>query len=200
MNEQAQQQDTVAFLMRPESYPDAPGRVERLDTHGAMIFLAGDRAYKLKRAVKLPYLDFSTLEKRSAVCERELRINRRTAPGLYLDVLPIRRGAGGALHFGGDGEAVDWVVVMKRFRQEALFDRLCTSGRLDMAMMPPHRRDAGGDAARRGCRRAGASGGRLSRRPQRRAGPPRAAAAPPPAGRACPALPRRSASEKHRAG
>ncbi len=137
MDEQGQQQDTVAFLMRSESYPGAPGEVERLDTHGAMIFLAGDRAYKLKRAVKLPYLDFSTLEKRRAVCERELRINRRTAPSLYLDVLPIRRGAGGALHFGGEGEAVDWVVVMKRFPQEALFDRLCTAGRLDMAMMPP---------------------------------------------------------------
>jgi aminoglycoside phosphotransferase family enzyme/predicted kinase len=137
MDELGQQHDTVAFLMHPHSYPDSPERIERLDTHGAMVFLAGERAYKLKRAVKLPYLDFSTLEKRRAVCERELRINRRTAPGLYLDVLPIRRGAGGALQFGGEGEDVDWVVVMKRFPQEALFDRLCTSGQLDMAMMPP---------------------------------------------------------------
>ena len=133
----ADQDEIIAFLMRPESYPGAVRDVERLDTHGAIVFLAGERAYKLKRAVKLPYLDFSTLDKRREVCERELRLNRRTAPGLYLGMLPIRRDADGALHLGGDGEAVDWVIEMKRFPQEALFDWLCTSGRLDAALVPP---------------------------------------------------------------
>lgn len=131
------QDDTIAFLMRRDSYPGAVGEIERIDTHGAIVFLAGERAYKLKRAVKLPYLDFSTVEKRRQVCERELRLNRRTAPALYLDLLPIRRGADGALHFGGEGEVADWVVVMKRFPQDALFDRLCASSRLDSSMMGP---------------------------------------------------------------
>jgi uncharacterized protein len=131
------QRDVIAFLTRPESYPHVPDAVERIDTHGALIFLAGDRAYKLKRAVKLPYLDFSTLEMRREVCERELAINRRTAPELYLDILPIKRGTAGHLHFGGEGEPLDWVVVMKRFPDDALLDRLCASDRLDPALMPP---------------------------------------------------------------
>jgi uncharacterized protein len=130
------QAETVAFLMRPATYGGAVGGVERIDTHGAMVFLAGERAYKLKRAVKLPYFDFSTPEKRRAVCERELAINRRTAPSLYLDVVAIRRDAGSTLHFGGEGEAVDWVIVMKRFPEEALLARLSAAGRLDPALMP----------------------------------------------------------------
>jgi uncharacterized protein len=131
------QTEVVAFLMRPESYGGTASRVERIDTHGAMIFLAGERAYKLKRAVKLPYLDFSTLDKRRAVCERELELNRRTAKSLYLDVLCIRRGPDGGLHFGADGEPVDWVVVMKRFPQEAVLDRMSAAGRLGPELMPP---------------------------------------------------------------
>jgi uncharacterized protein len=131
------QTEVVAFLMRPESYDGTASRVERIDTHGAMIFLAGERAYKLKRAVKLPYLDFSTLDKRRAVCERELELNRRTAKSLYLDVLCIRRGPDGRLHFGADGEPVDWVVVMKRFPQEAVLDRMSAAGRLGPALMMP---------------------------------------------------------------
>jgi uncharacterized protein len=131
------QVEVIAFLMRPDAYAGAVDRVERIDTHGALILLAGDRAYKLKRAVKLPYFDFSTIEKRRRVCERELAINRRTAPGLYLHVLPIKRGADGLLAFGGDGDILDWVVVMKRFPDEALLDRLCVSGQLDPALMPP---------------------------------------------------------------
>ena len=81
----------IAFLMRPESYPDRPPEVGRVDTHGAAIFLAGERAYKLKRAVKLAYLDFSTPEKRKAVCEREFALNRPHAPKLYRRVLAITR-------------------------------------------------------------------------------------------------------------
>ena len=156
------QTEVVAFLMRPESYGGTASRVERIDTHGAMIFLAGERAYKLKRAVKLPYLDFSTLDKRRAVCERELELNRRTAKSLYLDVLCIRRGPDGGLHFGADGEPVDWVVVMKRFPQEAVLDR--------MSAARPAR--PGVDAAARPCRQAlpcrgGAQAGcRLARHPR----------------------------------
>ena len=89
------QAETIAFLMQPQSYGAGNGVVERIDTHGAMVFLVGDCAYKLKRAVKLPYFDFSTPDKRHAVVERELALNRRTAPELYLGVEPIRRGTDG---------------------------------------------------------------------------------------------------------
>ena len=132
----AEQAETVAFLMRPESYGQGIADVERIDTHGAMVFLAGDRAYKLKRAVKLPYLDFSTPDKRRAVSERELAINRRTAPDLYLDVIAIRRDGEGHLHLGGEGDVVDWLIAMRRFPEDAVLDRLSVRGKLDPALMP----------------------------------------------------------------
>jgi aminoglycoside phosphotransferase family enzyme/predicted kinase len=129
------QSAVVDLLMEPRSYAHRPEGVTRIDTHGAMIFLAGDRAYKLKRAVKLAYLDFSTVEKRRAVCEREMALNSVTAPGLYLGVLPVARVADGVLRLGGEGEAADWVIEMRRFDQTQLFDRLAEAGRLDMALI-----------------------------------------------------------------
>lgn len=111
--------------------------VERIDTHGAVVFLAGTRAYKLKRAVKYDYLDFSTAELRRRSCEAELRLNRRTAPTLYRRVLPVTREDDGTLVLGGSGPPVDWVLEMARFPQDALFDRLAAAGRLDLSLMPP---------------------------------------------------------------
>jgi uncharacterized protein len=125
----------IRFLMAPESHADRPDKVERIDTHGAIIILAGERAYKLKRAVKLPYLDFSTLDRRRAVCERELELNSRTAPQLYRRVLPVTRDGGGGLRLGGDGEVAEWVIEMRRFGQEQLFDRLARAGALSLALI-----------------------------------------------------------------
>ena len=79
------------FLARRDAYKPNPQSVERIETHASIVFLAGDFAYKVKRAVKYPFLDFSTLEKRHQACLNELRINRRTAPQLYLDLVPITR-------------------------------------------------------------------------------------------------------------
>ncbi len=125
---------TIEFLSKPESYAEVPTIVQRIDTHAAIVFLAGDKAYKLKRSVILPYLDFSTSEKRRQVCERELSLNQQTAPSLYLRVLPIvRKPRGKALMLGGVGLPVDWVIEMRRFDQDALFDRLASSGRLQIA-------------------------------------------------------------------
>ena len=104
--------------------------MERFDTHGAVVVLAGRRAYKLKRAVRYPYMDFSTPARREAACRAEVAVNRRTAPDLYLGVEPIRE-ADGRLRLGGgdaDGRVVDWVVILRRFPQEALFDRIAESG------------------------------------------------------------------------
>ena len=128
------QEDTLAFLGRPSTYGRSRGRVQRIDTHGAVVFLAGRRAYKLKRAVKFPYMDFSTLAKRLAVCEAEVTINRRTAPKMYLGLMPVvARGAGlalgklrqpGAISIADKAHACDWLVVMKRFPASALYDRI----------------------------------------------------------------------------
>ena len=108
----------------------------RIDTHGAVVVLAGDRVFKLKRAVKFPFLDYSTAERRRAACAAELAINRRTAPGLYLAVRPILAAADGRLALGAAGsqprpDAVDWVIEMRRFDDDALLDQRARDGRLD---------------------------------------------------------------------
>jgi hypothetical protein len=82
------QAEVVAFLSNPASYPTKPDRIERFETHGALVFLAGSEAWKIKRAVRFPYMDFSTLKKRKAVCLREVTINRRFAPEIYLGMHP----------------------------------------------------------------------------------------------------------------
>ncbi|WP_226635355.1 AAA family ATPase [Novosphingobium profundi] len=126
----------LAFLADPATHGEP---VERVDTHGASVFLASDRAYKLKRAVRFSYLDFSTLEKRHAVCLRELELNRRIAPGLYLDVLPIVERADASLAFGtasqSGPEVLDWVVVMRRFQDRDLLATMVREGRLEPLMV-----------------------------------------------------------------
>lgn len=128
----ADQGEVAAFLAAPETHGGAP--VTRFDTHGAMVFVAGGLAYKVKRAVRFAYMDFSTLARRRAACEKEVAINRRTAPELYLGVRPVLRDAGGALRLGaadeGDGAAVEWVIVMRAFAQDSLFDHLAARGAL----------------------------------------------------------------------
>jgi len=128
------QKETIAFLARPESYGPAVSAVERIDTHASVVFLAGARVYKLKRAVRFSYLDYSRPELRRRACKREVTLNRRTAPDLYLGVLPVTRGPAG-LALGGEGEAVDWLVEMARFDEAGLFDRIAAEGRLDQRLM-----------------------------------------------------------------
>ena len=128
------QTEVIEYLAVPSIHGTAT--VERIDTHSAIVFLAGERAYKLKRAVRFDYLDFSTVERRRAMCDAEVRLNRRTAPELYRGVVPITREPGGALALCGSGSPVDWVVEMKRFSQEALFDRLAAAERLELELMP----------------------------------------------------------------
>lgn len=130
----ADQTDVVAFLADPASHARG-GPVETMTTHISRIFLAGDRALKLKRAVSLPYADFSTPELRLAACLKEVELNSATAPGLYLGVRRITRQADGTLAFDGEGELADAVVEMKRFDQSALFDRMAQEGALTPALM-----------------------------------------------------------------
>ncbi|UHC19514.1 AAA family ATPase [Methylobacterium currus] len=111
------------------------GPVERIDTHVSTVLLAGDRVLKLKRAVRFPYLDFSTPERRLAACAAELAVNRRTAPGLYRGVHRITRTPDGGLALDGDGPLVDAAVAMRRFPAENLFDRMAGDGRLTPALV-----------------------------------------------------------------
>jgi aminoglycoside phosphotransferase family enzyme len=112
--EDSTQKAVVALLSDPATYGAETGAVKRIDTHAAMVFLAGERAYKIKRPVKYPYLDYSTLARREAACRTEIEVNRRFAPELYLGVVPIVR-RGGRLALGGAGEPVEWAVEMRRF-------------------------------------------------------------------------------------
>jgi aminoglycoside phosphotransferase family enzyme/predicted kinase len=129
-----QQSDVIAFLADPETF--GVSSVERVDTHASIVFLAGTRAYKLKRAVRYDYLDFSTLERRHAMCLAELRLNQRAAPAIYRRVVAITREQGGHLALDGAGPAVEWLIEMTRFDQDLLLDRLATEGRLDVGVMP----------------------------------------------------------------
>src|SRR5688572_13783494 len=133
------QAEVAAFLADPATHGGAG--VERIDTHGSMDFMAGDWVYKLKRAVRFPYMDYGTPAKRAAACEAEVRLNRRTAPSLYLGVAPVLRGADGGLVLGPVSEAADhsgaadWVVVMARVGQDTLFDRMAGRGALTPELM-----------------------------------------------------------------
>jgi uncharacterized protein len=105
-------------------------RVRRIDTHAAAVFLAGDLVFKVKRAVKYPFLDYSTLDKRKAACLAELEVNRTFAPQLYRRVVPITRETDGALALDGTGAPVEWAVEMARFDENKTLDRLAERGRL----------------------------------------------------------------------
>lgn len=131
----ADQSATVAFLSDAKSYGvDDP--VQVLRTHGSFVFLAGDRAYKLKRAVQFPYMDYSTPALRRRMCERELVVNQRMAPTLYESIRSIVKDEA-EWRFGSpdDEKAVDWVVVMRRFSQDALFEEMRKAGRLRISQM-----------------------------------------------------------------
>ena len=129
------QRDVISFLRDPASYGPDVRDIERHETHISLVFLAGERAFKLKRAVQYPYLDFSTAEKRRSACLSELELNRRTAPLLYLEVRGIVRRADGSLAWGEDGEILDWVVVMRRFPQDSLLDAVARTGGLNPRLL-----------------------------------------------------------------
>ena len=128
--EAERQNEVSAFLSQPQSYRPKVDRVKVVETHVSQVFLAGERAYKLKRAVKFPYLDFSTLENRRQACEAEVAINMRTAPGIYRGVVPVCRD-GGRLVLDGDVDVIEWLVAMNRFDERQLFDRRAQRGELD---------------------------------------------------------------------
>src|SRR6266702_4737429 len=133
MNHVVESQEPVfALLADPTSHGGQA--VKRVDTHAAVVFLARERAFKVKRAVRFPFLDFSTLDKRKAACETEIEVNRALAPGIYRRVVPITREADGRLALDGRGTPVEWAVEMRRFDETLTLDRLADQGRIDAAL------------------------------------------------------------------
>jgi aminoglycoside phosphotransferase family enzyme/predicted kinase len=122
------QEETFALLAEPATHGGAA--VRRIDTHAASVFLAGERAYKIKRAVTFPFLDYSTLAKRKAACEAELEVNRPFAPDIYLRVVAITR-EDGRLALDGPGEPVEWAVEMRRFDENMTLDHLADERKID---------------------------------------------------------------------
>jgi aminoglycoside phosphotransferase family enzyme len=129
------QNEVISFLAKGANYGKPGSTVERIETHISIIFLVGDRAYKLKRAVRFSYLDYSSPALRKKYCLAEFELNRRTAPALYLRVHSITRTPDGELEFDGNGNAVDWVLEMHRFAQSDLFVELADSNKLTPELM-----------------------------------------------------------------
>ena len=126
------QERVLAALRDPAAYPEPTGEVRTIRTHVSTVFLAGDVAYKIKREVRFPFLDLSTLELRRLCCEEELRLNRRLSTDLYLGVVPITADEVG-IHVGGAGEIVEYAVKMRRLPEDRMMDSMIRAGRL-----PPH--------------------------------------------------------------
>ena len=129
------QERLLEFLHDGSAYGLPGTEVETITTHAAAIFLVGDRAYKMKRAVRYSFLDFTQLAARKAALEAELHLNRRTAPMLYRRLVPVTDEGQGRLALDAAGEPVEWLLEMRRFDQDALLDRLAERGDLDARLI-----------------------------------------------------------------
>ncbi|KXS50785.1 MAG: hypothetical protein AWU57_4830 [Marinobacter sp. T13-3] len=112
----------IQALQDPALYDHPVNEFRVIETHISQVILTGDYAYKIKKPMDFGFLDFSTLERRKHFCEEELRLNRRLAPNLYLEVLPIT-GTPEKPCLGGSGEAFEYAVRMRQFNQDELFDK-----------------------------------------------------------------------------
>ena len=121
-------QDKIDALRDPGTYADRPSRVDAIQTHMAWVFLTDRYAYKLKKPVKYPFLDFSTVEARRLHCGEELRLNRRLAKDVYLGVVPLTVDPSGGFHVGDSGDTVDWLVWMRRLPGDRMLDRMIHDG------------------------------------------------------------------------
>jgi aminoglycoside phosphotransferase family enzyme len=123
------QKEIVEALMKRETYDEETDRIELCQTHISFIFLADKLVYKVKKAVDFGFLDFSTLEKRRFFCEKELELNRRLCPDMYLEVVPINRAE--TIRIKGEGETVEYAVKMKRLPQDRIMTQLLDEGKVD---------------------------------------------------------------------
>jgi aminoglycoside phosphotransferase family enzyme len=127
----------VAFLRRPEAYPERPRAVDAVETHMSWVFLAGRDVYKLKKPVRWDSLDFSTPALRKRDCEEEVRLNRRLARDVYLGTIELTLDLEAGLALAGAGEPVDWLVHMRRLPADRMLDALILRGPLSEADVRP---------------------------------------------------------------
>ena len=127
-----QQEAIFAFLADPATHDGAT--VKRIETHAAAVFLVGRRAFKVKRAGRFPFLDYSTLEKRQAGVRSGIADQSAPRLGIYRRVLPITRATDGALALDGGGTPVEWAVEMRRFDENATFDHLAAAGKINLEL------------------------------------------------------------------
>ena len=123
------QKQVVEALMKPEAYDEDAGNIELIQTHISFVFLTRNLVYKVKKAVNLGFLDFTTLEKRRFFCEKELELNRRLCRDMYLEVVPINKAD--AIKVKGEGETVEYAVKMKRMPQEKMMSKLLEENKVD---------------------------------------------------------------------
>ena len=119
----------VRRLLEPAAYPHATAAIRLIETHISWVLLTGEFVYKLKKPCNLGFLDFSSLEKRRECCREEVRLNRRFAPDLYLDAVPIT-GSADAPRIGAAGEPIEWAVKLRQFDEAGRLDRLLEAGML----------------------------------------------------------------------
>lgn len=124
----------VRALLRPEAYPHPAGDLRLIETHISWVVLAGRYAYKLKKPVNFGFLDFSTLERRLADCQDEVRLNRRLCPDLYLGVVAVTR-QDGQFVVGGRGELAEPAVWMRRLPQTGMLTHLLATGAADAPLL-----------------------------------------------------------------
>ncbi len=127
------QKQVVEALMKLEAYDEAPGSIELIQTHISFVFLTSNFVYKVKKAVDLGFLDFTTLEKRRFFCEKELELNRRLCGDMYLEVVPINKSD--AIKIKGEGETVEYAVKMKRMPQEKMMSTLLEKNMVDTRLV-----------------------------------------------------------------
>ncbi|MDF1740887.1 MAG: AAA family ATPase [Verrucomicrobiales bacterium] len=126
--------ERIKRLQDPAVFPTGSGEVEVLQTHLSVVCLAGDSAFKFKKPIRLPFADFSTLEKREHFCEEELRLNRRLCPEIYEEVVPLRREEDGTLRIGpGEGKVIDYAVKMRRLPAERMLDVMLQANTVGVA-------------------------------------------------------------------
>lgn len=128
-------EEKVQALRSAATYPEHPTSIETIETHFAWVFLAGERAYKLKKPVNVPGMDLRSLDSRRLSCAEELRLNRKLAADVYLDVVPLVRGADATLHVGGEGATVDWLVRMRLLPAGLMLDRAIAAGTASAARL-----------------------------------------------------------------
>jgi len=126
--------ELVKALLQPKAYPQTPGEIELVQTQMSFVFLTDEYVYKVKKAVDLGYLDYTSLEKRQFYCQREVELNRRLCPDVYLEVVPITQDKG-TISVEGRGEVIEHAVKMRRLPQESMMDVLLAKDQISPEMI-----------------------------------------------------------------